>query len=285
MSADFDWDELIAHGLGRLTRSFGTAPGDPALGAQALARAQRRIAAAGRFGIPAVAHEECLDGFTAWRATAYPVPLAWGAAFDPARVAEMGRRIGQDLRACGVHQGLAPVLDVVRDPRWGRVEETIGEDPYLVGTIGTAYVRGLESAGVVATLKHFAGYASSAGARDLAPVRAAVREFADITLPPFEISARPGGERDPARRTADRVPAGGAAAGRVPPADLPLPCRPVLVHGPHGGTGGGAGRAGAAAGRVEHGRTAPGAAAADGAGPGGRARPATSLRCGGAAGN
>ncbi|MER6417476.1 glycoside hydrolase family 3 N-terminal domain-containing protein [Streptomyces sp. NPDC001137] len=195
MTADYDWDELITHGLGQLTRSYGTAPVDPALGAQALARAQRRIAEAGRFGIPAVAHEECLAGFTAWGATAYPVPLAWGASFDPPLVEEMARAIGGDLRAAGVHQGLAPVLDVVRDPRWGRVEETIGEDPYLVGTIGTAYVRGLESAGIVATLKHFAGYASSAGARNLAPVRAGIREFADVTLPPFELALREGGAR------------------------------------------------------------------------------------------
>ncbi|WAZ23556.1 glycoside hydrolase family 3 C-terminal domain-containing protein [Streptomyces cinnabarinus] len=209
MTADYDWDELITHGLGQLTRSFGTAPVDPALGAQALARAQRRIAAAGRFGIPAVAHEECLAGFTTWRATAYPVPLAWGASFDPPLVEEMAHRIGADLRSVGVHQGLAPVLDVVRDPRWGRVEETIGEDPYLTGTIGTAYVRGLESAGVIATLKHFAGYASSAGARNLAPVRAGVREFADVTLPPFEMALREGGARSvmAAYTETDGVPA------------------------------------------------------------------------------
>ncbi|GAA4067727.1 glycoside hydrolase family 3 N-terminal domain-containing protein [Streptomyces shaanxiensis] len=209
MTVDYDWAELITHGLGQLTRSFGTAPVDPALGAQALARAQRRIADAGRFGIPAVAHEECLAGFTAWQATAYPVPLAWGAAFDPPLVEEMARRIGGDLRAAGVHQGLAPVLDVVRDPRWGRVEETIGEDPYLTGTIGAAYVRGLESAGVVATLKHFAGYASSAGARNLAPVRAGVREFADVTLPPFEMALREGGARSvmAAYNETDGVPA------------------------------------------------------------------------------
>ncbi|MEV6511774.1 glycoside hydrolase family 3 N-terminal domain-containing protein [Streptomyces sp. NPDC051642] len=209
MTSDYDWDELITRGLGQLTRSFGTAPVDPELGAQALARAQRRIAAAGRFGIPAVAHEECLAGFTAWGATAYPVPLAWGASFDPVLVEEMARHIGADLRAAGVHQGLAPVLDVVRDPRWGRVEETIGEDPYLVGTIGTAYVRGLESAGVVATLKHFAGYASSVGARNLAPVRAGVREFADVTLPPFEMALREGGARSvmAAYNETDGVPA------------------------------------------------------------------------------
>ncbi len=66
------------------------------------------------------------------------------------------------MRALGVHQGLAPVLDVVRDLRWGRVEETIGEDPYLVGTVASAYVGGLEETGIVATLKHFVGYSASA---------------------------------------------------------------------------------------------------------------------------
>ncbi|MFB7598250.1 glycoside hydrolase family 3 N-terminal domain-containing protein [Streptomyces sp. NPDC056160] len=209
MNTDHDWDELITRGLGQLTRSFGTAPVDPRSGARALTRAQRRIAGAGRFGIPAVAHEECLAGFTAWGATAYPVPLAWGASFDAPLVEAMAERIGRDMRSLGVHQGLAPVLDVVRDARWGRVEETIGEDPYLVGTIGTAYVRGLQSAGVVATLKHFAGYASSSGARNLAPVRAGTREFADVTLSPFEMALREGGARSvmAAYTETDGVPA------------------------------------------------------------------------------
>lgn len=190
-----DWDELTTRGLGQLTRPFGTAPVDPGVGAVSLARAQERIAKAGRFGIPALAHEECLAGFTAWGATAYPVPLSWGAAWNPELVTEMAHRIGRDMRSVGIHQGLAPVLDVVRDLRWGRVEETIGEDPYLVATIGTAYVRGLESAGIVATLKHFAGYAASAGARNLSPVRAGAREMADVVLPPFEMALREGGAR------------------------------------------------------------------------------------------
>ena len=99
------------------------------------------------------------------------------------------------MRSVGVHQGLAPVLDVVRDARWGRVEETIGEDPYLVGTVGTAYVRGLESAGVVATLKHFVGYSASRAGRNLAPVSIGPRELADVLLPPFEMAIRDGGAR------------------------------------------------------------------------------------------
>ncbi|MGL4254933.1 MAG: glycoside hydrolase family 3 N-terminal domain-containing protein, partial [Microbacterium sp.] len=154
LSEEVDLDALLPSGLGQLTRPFGTAPVDPAVGALSLMRAQQRIVAAGRFGIPAIAHEECLAGFATWGATAYPVPLSWGATFDPDLIREMGGRIGADMRSVGVHQGLAPVLDVVRDARWGRVEETIGEDPYLVGTVATAYIQGVERAGVIATLKH-----------------------------------------------------------------------------------------------------------------------------------
>lgn len=190
-----DLDELLPHGLGQLTRPFGTAPVDAGAGALSLATTQRTIVAASRFGIPAIAHEECLAGFAAWGATAYPVPLSWGASFDPELVEQMARRIGDDMRSVGIHQGLAPVLDVVRDARWGRVEETIGEDPYLVGTVGSAYVRGLESAGIVATLKHFVGYSASRAGRNLAPVSVGPRELADVLLPPFEMAIREGGAR------------------------------------------------------------------------------------------
>src|SRR5918911_565039 len=101
--------------------------------------------------------------------------------------------IGATMRHLGVHQGLAPVLDVVRDYRWGRVEEAIGEDPYLVGTIGSAYVQGLESAGIIATLKHFVGYSASRAGRNLAPAPMGARERADVLLPPFEMAVREGG--------------------------------------------------------------------------------------------
>lgn len=195
MTGEIDLDELLPAGLGQLTRPFGTAPVDPGVGALSLARSQRRILAESRHGIPALAHEECLAGFAAWGATAYPVPLSWAATFDAELIERMARRIGDDLRSVGVHQGLAPVLDVVRDARWGRVEETMGEDPYLVGTIGAAYVRGLESAGVVATLKHFVGYSASKAGRNLAPVSIGRRELADVLLPPFETVLREGRPR------------------------------------------------------------------------------------------
>ncbi|WP_423779699.1 glycoside hydrolase family 3 N-terminal domain-containing protein [Cellulosimicrobium cellulans] len=189
------WESVIEHGLGQLTRPYGTAPVSPEAGARSLERSQRDLVAASRFGIPAQVHEECLAGFAAWRATAYPVPLSWGASFDPELVEAMAARIGASMRAAGVHQGLAPVLDVTRDHRWGRTEETVGEDPYLVGTVGAAYVRGLESSGVVATLKHFAGYSASRAGRNLAPVAMGPREYADVILPPFEIAVRHGRPR------------------------------------------------------------------------------------------
>lgn len=195
LSEDIDLTELLPHGLGQLTRPFGTAPVDPAEGAARLASLQDRVRSANRFRLPALAHEECLTGFTAWQATIFPTPLAWGASFDPALVKEMASAIGASMRSVGIHQGLAPVLDVVRDPRWGRTEESIGEDPYLVATVGTAYVQGLESAGVVATLKHFAGYSASRGARNHAPASLGPRELADVILPPFEMAVREGGAR------------------------------------------------------------------------------------------
>ncbi|GAB2457967.1 glycoside hydrolase family 3 N-terminal domain-containing protein [Nocardioides hungaricus] len=186
------FSDSIADGLGQLTRPFGTEPVEPAAGLAALAERQREVMAASRFGIPAQVHEECLTGLATWRATVYPSPLCWAASFDPALVQRMTSQIAGTMRRLGVHQGLAPVLDVVRDLRWGRVEETLGEDPFLAGLIGAAYVRGLEEGGVVATLKHFAGYSASRAARNLAPVAIGPRELADVILPPFEMALRAG---------------------------------------------------------------------------------------------
>jgi beta-xylosidase len=200
--------ELIKDGLGQLTRVFGTRPVPPAEAAGTLAALQAQVVAASRFGIPAVAHEECLTGFAAWTATIFPAPLAWGATFDPALAGEMAAAIGTSMAAVGIHQGLAPVLDVTRDPRWGRTEETIGEDPYLVGSIGAAYVRGLQSAGITATLKHFAGYSASRAGRNMAPVAIGPREFADVLLVPFEMALRLGGAKSvmPSYTDVDGVP-------------------------------------------------------------------------------
>jgi len=187
--------EVTADGIGHYTRVYGTRPVDPVERAAWLWQEQRRLKRETRLGIPALVHEECLTGLAAWQAATFPSPPAWGASFDPALVEEMGRLMGESMRQLGVHQGLAPVLDVVRDARWGRVEECISEDPYLVGTVGTAYVRGLQEAGVHATLKHFLGYSASVAGRNHAPVHAGPRELADVFLPPFEMAILDGGAR------------------------------------------------------------------------------------------
>lgn len=135
---------ITEHGIGHYTRVFGTRPVEPAARAAWLLEEQRRLVRETRLGIPALVHEECLTGLAAWKAATFPTPLAWGASFDPELVEEMASAIGDSMRELGVHQGLAPVLDVIRDPRWGRVDECIAEDPYVVGTIGTAFVRGMQ---------------------------------------------------------------------------------------------------------------------------------------------
>ena len=189
------FEQASAHGLGHLTRPLGTAPVDPVEGARKLAALQQDLVTRTRLGVPAIAHDECLTGFTTFGATVFPTALAWSATFDPELVERMTRAIGESMRAVGDHQGLSPVMDVVRDYRWGRVEETLGEDPYLVGVIGTAYVRGLEACDVVATLKHFAGYSASQAARNHAPVAIGPRALRDMLLPPFEMALREGGAR------------------------------------------------------------------------------------------
>ena len=211
-SSKLPFEREIVDGAGHLTRTYGTAPVSVAEGAEGLRRRQAAVVGANRFGIPAIAHEECLTGYTAYQATVYPTSLAWGATFDPELIEEMAAAIGADLAATGVQQGLAPVLDVVRDARWGRVEETIGEDPYVIGTLASAYVKGLQSAGVIATLKHFAGYAASRGARNHAPVHMGRRELQDMLFFPLrDGSARSQGRlgdellRRPRRRTPGRL--------------------------------------------------------------------------------
>ncbi|WP_285487180.1 beta-glucosidase [Amycolatopsis taiwanensis] len=189
------FEQARANGIGHVTRVFGTAPVSAADGAARVAALQREIVEQTRLGIPAIVHEECLTGFTTYGATVYPTSLAWAATFDPGLVERMAGAIGDDMRRAGAHQGLSPVLDVVRDYRWGRVEETLGEDPYLVGRLGSAYVRGLEHAGIIATLKHFAGYSASRAARNHAPVSIGWRELGDVILPPFEMAIRDGGAR------------------------------------------------------------------------------------------
>jgi beta-glucosidase len=184
--------ERMAHGIGEITRPLGSAPVDPVEGVRAVNRIQQFLVNNTRLGIPAIPHEECLTGVMAEGATIFPSSLNLGSLWDPSLVEEIGAAIGNELRSIGGRQGLAPVLDVCRDARWGRTEECYGEDPYLVGMLGSAYVRGLQGSDgrVMATLKHYAGHSFSEGGRNHAPVRLGERELADTFLLPFEMVIR-----------------------------------------------------------------------------------------------
>ena len=127
-------------------------------------------------------------------ATVFPQAIGLASTWDPDLAEALADSIRVQMRAIGAHQGLAPVLDVCRDPRWGRTEETFGEDPYLVSRFGVAFVRGLQGAslrnGVIATVKHFVGYGASDGGMNWAPAGIPPRELREVYLHPFEAAVR-----------------------------------------------------------------------------------------------
>lgn len=182
----------LRHGLGQISRPLGSHSVDPVTGVRALNRLQKFLVEQTRLGIPALSHEECLVGLMGRGATLFPSALSYGATWNPELVEQVAQAIGREARSVGCHQGLAPVLDVSRDVRWGRTEETFGEDPYLVGVLATRYVRGLQGPkrDLLATLKHYAGHSASEGARNHAPVSLGWRELNDVFLLPFEMAVK-----------------------------------------------------------------------------------------------
>jgi beta-xylosidase len=196
-----DGDELdptkagvrLGAGIGQITRVAGATSLDrPAVAALANS-IQRFLVERTRLGIPAIVHEECLHGFVARDAVCFPQAIGLASAWDPPLVERMARGLGRELSAAGAHQGLAPILDVARDPRWGRIEETYGEDPYLVAELGVAYVRGLQADGaVLATGKHMVGHGVPEGGLNRAPAHIGPRELRDVFLAPFEAAVHAG---------------------------------------------------------------------------------------------
>lgn len=197
-------------GLGQITRPLGTASIAPRDGVRALNRLQKFMMEETRLGIPVLSHEECLSGLMARDATLFPSSLGYGATWNPGLIEKVGAAIGAEMRSVGGRQGLAPVLDVARDARWGRTEETFGEDPYLVGEMALAYVKGLQGRNrqVLATLKHYVGHSYSEGARNHAPVHLGWRELNDDFMLPFEMAVKLGqaGSVMPAYHDIDNEP-------------------------------------------------------------------------------
>lgn len=191
-----DAEYYLKKGLGQVTRVFGSRPIDPAAGAEIVNRIQKRLMDESRLGIPVICHEECLSGLMAQGATSFPSPVNYGSTWEPELIRQVGDVIRRQMRSLGTHQGLAPVCDVARDARWGRVEETIGEDPYLVAVMVTNYVKGLQGddlkKGIIATLKHFVGYSFSEGGRNFAPAHVGRRDLMDVFFVPFEMAVKEG---------------------------------------------------------------------------------------------
>jgi beta-glucosidase len=187
---------LCRHGLGQITRISGASTLTADRAAALANRLQRRLVEGTRLGIPAIVHEEICSGVMARGSTVFPQAIGVASTFEPELNAAIADTVRVQMRKAGAHQGLSPVLDVVRDPRWGRTEETYGEDPYLVARMGTAFVDGLQGAdlaeGVVATAKHFVGYGASEGGMNWAPVHLPDRELREVFLHPFEAAVAAG---------------------------------------------------------------------------------------------
>jgi beta-xylosidase len=187
----------LAHGIGQISRLAGMSPETPAKTAETANAIQHFLVENTRLGIPAVVHEECLCGYQARQGTVFPQAIGLAATWDPTLVEGMTVAIRKEMMAAGARQALAPVLDIARDPRWGRTEETFGEDPYLASAMAKAYVQGLQghdlSEGVIATAKHFIGYGNSEGGLNWAPAHIPSRELYEVFARPFETAIREAG--------------------------------------------------------------------------------------------
>ena len=193
-----EWAQArMANGLGQVTRLAGGSTLGPVETARLANQIQKFLLEETRLGIPALIHDECCSGFLAKGATNFPQIIGVASTWEPELVEAMTRVIRRQMRAVGVHHGLAPVLDIARDPRWGRTEETFGEDPYLTSVMGVAYIRGLQGEswadGVMATGKHFVGYSASEGGLNWAPAHITARELREVYMAPFEAAVRAAG--------------------------------------------------------------------------------------------
>jgi len=197
-------ERIVDHfpnGLGQIGRLSDTTP---TLSAKEMAlmanEIQKQFIEETRLGIPVIFHEECLHGLAGREATSYPQPIGLGSTFNPELIEEIYTAIAEDARSRGAHQALTPVVDVARDPRWGRVEETFGEDTYLVSQMGVAAVKGFQGDAtfkdkkrVIATLKHFAAHGQPESGTNCAPVNVSERLLRDTFLFPFKQAIHKGG--------------------------------------------------------------------------------------------
>jgi beta-glucosidase len=189
------------NGLGQVGRpaDFGSAT-SPRENAELTNAIQRFFIENTRLGIPVVFHDECLHGHVAPGATSFPQPIGLAATFNPDLIRQLYAMTAREARARGIHQALTPVVDVARDPRWGRVEETFGEDPHMVSQMGIAAVQGFQGDAtfsdcqhIIATLKHFAAHGQPESGNNCAPANVSERILREAFLFPFEVAVREAG--------------------------------------------------------------------------------------------
>jgi beta-glucosidase len=193
---------VLRHGIGEVTRpSDGVDRGgrrrSPRETVELVNAIQKWVVEETRLGIPVMFHEEALHGLAALRGTNFPVPIALASTWDDGLVERIFAVAAREVRARGSHHVLAPVLDLARDPRWGRTEETYGEDTYLATRLGVAAIRGYQGAGptlgpgrVFATMKHYAAHGPHEGGINTAPTNVSERLLRDELLPPFEAAVK-----------------------------------------------------------------------------------------------
>ena len=188
---------LLKYGIGEISRpSEGR---DPRAMVEYTNTVQKWVKQNTRLGIPVLFHDECLHGHVAPKGTSYPQAIALASTWDTDLVTEIFTATAAEVRARGVQHCLAPVLDLARDPRWGRTEETYGEDPYLVSHIGLAAIMGFQGNGaaidkahVMATAKHFAVHGQPEAGTNVAPGNYSERVVREYFLKPFEVAVKEG---------------------------------------------------------------------------------------------
>lgn len=192
--------ELLGNGIGEIARpaegkSSATSPNKTPLQTAIYTNAiQKWVKENTRLGIPVIFHEEALHGHAGRNSTSFPQAIGLASTWNPELLQETYSVIAQEVRAHGAQQALAPILDVARDPRWGRIEETMGEDPYLIAAMGVSAVKGFQGGEkgdvakdhVIATLKHLAGHGEPTGGLNIAPTPVGEHGLREIFLFPFE---------------------------------------------------------------------------------------------------
>jgi len=183
--------QLGTHGVGSI--SCPAIALDPAKSVEEINSLQRYAVEKTRLGIPLLVNHEGLHGLVMKGACSYPQAIGLAATFNPDLVEQIGAAIGVEARSRGCNQLLDPVLDLGREPRHGRVEETYGEDPFLASRMGVAFIQGTQSKGVICTPKHFAANFCGDGGREGANVSLSERELRETYFLPFEAAVREGG--------------------------------------------------------------------------------------------